>query len=112
MTKLVPPPPPSRAQTASPGMTGPRSTATKPPSTQTHSTSAIDLSTSPPSKSTLSVQSNLAPPVPDSAPSTPTGARLSAGGPPPSRPTSQASTRRNLRSRYVDILQSEGKSSQ
>ncbi|KAF8628402.1 hypothetical protein AX15_003926 [Amanita polypyramis BW_CC] len=107
-SKSAPPPPPSRAQTASPGMTGPRFTASKPANAQTYSTSAIDLSTSPPSKPTLRVRSNLAPPGSDSAPSSPTATRTGAGGPPPGRPKSQTSTRRNLRSRYIDVLQSEG----
>ncbi|KAG6850992.1 hypothetical protein H0H93_004479 [Arthromyces matolae] len=104
-----PPPPPARAQTASPAMTGPRP---PPPSEFTppsnRSTSAIDLSTSPPSRTTMRVRSNLVP-TPESAPSTPTGTRLGPGAaPPPSRPRSQASAKRNIRNRYVDVFQQEG----
>ncbi|TFK42566.1 Sec23-binding domain of Sec16-domain-containing protein [Crucibulum laeve] len=103
----APPPPPSRAQTASPGMTGPRA---PPPSSNgsnpTRSASAIDLSTSPPSnKPVMRVRSNLVPP-PESAPSTPTGTRLAPPGPPPGRPKSQAS-KRNIRNRYVDVFSQE-----
>ncbi|KAF9005666.1 Sec23-binding domain of Sec16-domain-containing protein [Cyathus striatus] len=99
------PPPPPRAQTASPGMTGPRAVA--PPATNAaRSASAIDLTTSPPSKPTMRVRSNLIPP-PESAPSTPTGTRLTVQGPSPGRPKSQASARRNARSRYVDVFAQE-----
>ncbi|KAG6818100.1 hypothetical protein H0H87_000004 [Tephrocybe sp. NHM501043] len=102
----APPPPPSRAQTASPGMTGPRQPeAGAPPPNR--SASAIDLSTSPPSRTTMRVRSNLVP-TPESAPSTPTGTRLAPGsGPPPGRPKSQAS-KRNIRNRYVDVFQQKG----
>ncbi|KAG5638379.1 hypothetical protein H0H81_000390 [Sphagnurus paluster] len=100
----TPPPPPSRAQTASPGMSGSR-----PPlaseAVPNRSASAIDLSTSPPSRTVMRVRSNLVP-APDSAPSTPTGTRLAPSGPPPGRPKSQAS-KRNIRSRYVDVFQQE-----
>ncbi|KAF5380963.1 hypothetical protein D9615_003970 [Tricholomella constricta] len=103
----TPPPVPSRAQTASPAMTGPRppaaSEAGPPPN---RSASAIDLSTSPPSRTVMRVRSNLVP-TPESAPSTPTGTRLVPPGPPPGRPKSQAS-KRNIRSRYVDVFQQEG----
>jgi len=102
--KAATPPPPSRAQTASPGMTGPRVSESKPPPNR--SASAIDLSTSPPSRTTMRVRSNLVPTL-DSAPSTPTGTRLAPPGPPPGRPKSQAS-KRNIRSRYVDVFQQEG----
>ncbi|KAF8636665.1 hypothetical protein AX17_003471 [Amanita inopinata Kibby_2008] len=108
VNKPMPPAPPSRAQTASPGMTGPRLGAANPANSQTHSTSAIDLSTSPPSKSTMRVRSSLVPPTVDSAPSTPTGTRLVPSGPPPGRPKSQASAKRNIRSRYVDVFQQDG----
>ncbi|KAL4265213.1 Protein transport protein sec16 [Pleurotus pulmonarius] len=106
----APPPPPSRAQTASPGRTsnfamGGNAAPPPPP----RAASAIDLSTSPPSKTVMRVRSNLAPPpTAESAPSTPTGMRLSPnGGPPPPRPKSQA-TKRNIRSRYVDVFSAEG----
>ncbi|PFH54340.1 hypothetical protein AMATHDRAFT_44853 [Amanita thiersii Skay4041] len=108
--KSIPPPPPSRAQTASPSMTGPRPTVIKQANSQTHSVSAIDLSSSPPSKPTMRVRSNLIPSPIDSAPSTPTGSRLapnSNGAPPLGRPKSQASGKRNIRSRYVDVFQQE-----
>ncbi|KAG6814357.1 hypothetical protein H0H92_010943 [Tricholoma furcatifolium] len=105
----TPPPPPSRAQTASPAMSGPRPPVSSEPGPPTNrSTSAIDISTSPPSRTTMRVRSNLAP-TPESAPSTPTGTRQppSASGPPPAgRPKSQAS-KRNVRSRYVDVFQQE-----
>ncbi|RDB21051.1 COPII coat assembly protein sec16 [Hypsizygus marmoreus] len=103
----APPPPPSRPQTASPSMSGPRPPGTSeagPPPTR--STSAIDLSTSPPSRTVMRVRSNLVP-TPESAPSTPTGTRLAPPGPPPGRPKSQAS-KRNIRNRYVDVFQQEG----
>ncbi|KAG6866929.1 hypothetical protein C0991_003845 [Blastosporella zonata] len=102
----APPPPPSRAHTASPGMSGHRQPeAGAPPPNR--SASAIDLSTSPPSRTTMRVRSNLVP-TPESAPSTPTGTRLTMGsGPPPGRPNSQAS-KRNIRNRYVDVFQQQG----
>ncbi|KAG5642961.1 hypothetical protein DXG03_001843 [Asterophora parasitica] len=104
----APPPPPSRAQTASPAMTGPRPPAgpeagAGPPPNRP--ASAIDLSTSPPSRTVMRVRSNLVPT--ESAPSTPTGTRLAPPGPPPGRPKSQAS-KRNIRNRYVDVFQQEG----
>ncbi|KAF8894632.1 Sec23-binding domain of Sec16-domain-containing protein [Infundibulicybe gibba] len=107
-TPSVPPPPPSRAQTASPAMTGHRppsaaGSAAPPPA---RASSAIDLTSSPPNKSTMRVRSNLVPP-PESAPSTPTGSRLAPQGPPPGRPKSQAS-KRNIRNRYVDVFQEGG----
>ncbi|KAF8077931.1 Sec23-binding domain of Sec16-domain-containing protein [Lyophyllum atratum] len=102
----TPPPPPSRAQTASPAMSGPRLPAASESPPPNRSASAIDLSTSPPSRTTMRVRSNLVPTL-DSAPSTPTGTRLAPPGPPPGRPKSQAS-KRNIRSRYVDVFQQEG----
>lgn len=96
----LPPPPPSRAQTASPGMGSTRHPISGPP---TRAASAIDLSASPPSRGPIRVRSNLAPPA-ESAPSTPTGSRPPSGGPPIGRPTSQAS-KRNIRNRYVDVFQ-------
>jgi len=100
----APLPPPSRAQTASPGMSGP-----KPPSQSgppLRSASAIDLTTEPPTQVPTRIRSNLAPPA-GTAPSTPTGTKLDPSGPPPpARPKSQA-TKRNIRSRYVDVFQQE-----
>ena len=106
------PPPPSRAQTVSPGMSGSRALpASGPP----RSASAIDLG-SEPTNAPIRVRSRLAPPE-ESAPVTPTGPRFNAAGPPPGsvhslgstpppRPKSQAA-KRNIRSRYVDVFQQE-----
>ncbi|KAF9464720.1 Sec23-binding domain of Sec16-domain-containing protein [Collybia nuda] len=99
------PPPPSRAQTTSPGAAHQRSSGTSDTGPPPRSASAIDLSTSPPSRTVMRVRSNLVP-TPESAPSTPTGTRLGPPGPPPGRPKSQAS-KRSVRSRYVDVLQQE-----
>ncbi|ESK97004.1 copii vesicle coat protein [Moniliophthora roreri MCA 2997] len=110
----APPPPPSRApsraQTASPGTSRPRPPSTGPPPARP--ASAADLSAPPPPKTIMRVKSNLVPTpeipeVPGSAPSTPTGTRLAPPGPPPGRPRSQAS-KRNIRSRYVDVFQQDG----
>lgn len=99
----TPPPPPSRAQTASPGMTGSKPSPPPGNAPPVRSVSAIDLSELP-VKAPMRIRSNLAPPM-ESAPSTPTGTRMSpVGGPPPPRPKSQA-TKRNIRSRYVDVFQ-------
>ncbi|KAJ3725933.1 Sec23-binding domain of Sec16-domain-containing protein [Lentinula raphanica] len=111
----TPPPPPSRAQTASPSGTskpfnGPPSAGLRPPSAgppPPRSASAMDNSST--SKPPMRVRSNLVPSDEGgtgSAPSTPTGSRLAPPGPPPSRPRSQAS-KRNVRSRYVDVFQQE-----
>lgn len=104
--------PPSRAQTASPGMSGSRaSPASGPP----RSASAIDLGSEPTTNAPIRVRSRLAPPT---EPVTPTGSRLNVAGPPPPgsvppvgstpppRPKSQAA-KRNIRSRYVDVFQQE-----
>ncbi|KAG5342761.1 hypothetical protein C0989_008711 [Termitomyces sp. Mn162] len=100
------PPPPLRAQTASPAMTGPRPPGpSEPRPPPNRSTSATDVNISPPSRNTTRVRSNLAP-TPESAPSTPTGTRPAPPGPPPGRPKSQAS-KKNIRSRYVDVFQQE-----
>ncbi|KAJ7582686.1 Sec23-binding domain of Sec16-domain-containing protein [Mycena floridula] len=103
----TPPPPPSRAQTTSPGMSGHRPLSSSGPPIR--SSSAIDLSSSPPTaKNVMRIRSNLAPtPESESAPSTPTGTRLAPAGPPPGRPKSSAS-KRNIRSRYVDVFQEGG----
>ncbi|KAG6890682.1 hypothetical protein C0995_005054 [Termitomyces sp. Mi166 len=103
--KAATPAPPPRAQTASPAMTGPRPPGppeSRPPANR--STSATDIGASPPNRTTR-VRSNLVP-TPESAPSTPTGTRLAPSGPPPGRPKSQAS-KRNIRSRYVDVFQQD-----
>ncbi|KAL0071380.1 hypothetical protein AAF712_001237 [Marasmius tenuissimus] len=108
------PPPPSRAQTASPGMSGgpgsrPPSAGPPPP----RSASAADLSGAgpPPSKAgsgPMRIRSNLVPSdAAASAPGTPTGSQLM---PPsgPARPKSSQAAKRNVRSRYVDVFQQEG----
>ncbi|KAK7054861.1 hypothetical protein VNI00_003324 [Paramarasmius palmivorus] len=92
----APPPPPSRtpsrAQTASPGMSGPRPPSTGPPPPR--SASAANLSAPPPPKPNpaMRISSHLVPTPeipegPGSAPSTPTGTRLAPPGPPPGRPS-------------------------
>lgn len=111
----APPPPPTRAQTTSPGHTAPRlstSTTLAPPPAR--AASAIDLTASPPRRMVPRPRSTLAsteganningaPPGPGSTASPPP---IPSGSPtpPPSRPRSQA-TKRNLRSRYVDVFQ-------
>ena len=111
----APPPPPSRAQTASPGRSVPKSSngALAPPPAR--AASAIDLTASPPRRTVSRSRSNLVPiegegttkgllsPALRSADSPPP-ASSGSPTPPPSRPRSQA-TKRNLRSRYVDVLQ-------
>ncbi|KAF8212186.1 Sec23-binding domain of Sec16-domain-containing protein [Mycena galopus ATCC 62051] len=104
-----PPAPPSRSQTASPGMgMGPprAGTATPPPP---RSASVADGAAPPPGKSTMRVRSNLAPtPEAVSLPGSPLRqSTLTPPPPPPSRPKSQAS-KRAVRSRYVDVFQQEG----
>ncbi|KAJ7235468.1 Sec23-binding domain of Sec16-domain-containing protein [Mycena haematopus] len=102
-----PPAPPSRSQTASPGMSGPRpGTATPPPP---RSASVADVAGPPPGKSNIRVKSNLAPtPEAVSLPGSPLRqSTLTPPPPPPGRPKSQAS-KRAVRSRYVDVFQQEG----
>ncbi|KAF9564629.1 hypothetical protein CPC08DRAFT_631062 [Agrocybe pediades] len=101
----APPPPPSRAQTASPGMSGgvkPPTPVSAPP---TRAASAIGLSAEPP-KAPMRIRSNLAPPT-ESAPSTPTGTRMNATGPPPPARPKSGAAKRSVRSRYVDVFQQE-----
>lgn len=110
-----PPPPPTRAQTASPGHTAPRiaagTTLAPPPA---RAASAIDLTASPPKRMVPRPRSTLAsteggnnvngvPPSPG-LPASPSPVPSGSPTPPPSRPRSQA-TKRNLRSRYVDVFQ-------
>ncbi|KAF5391379.1 hypothetical protein D9757_001871 [Collybiopsis confluens] len=114
----APPLPPSRAQTASPAGNGgppstrPPSAGTRPPSAgppPPRAASAMDNSLKPP----MRIRSNLVPSDEGgigSAPSTPTGSRLAPSGQAPGRPRSQAS-KRNVRSRYVDVFQQEDSSS-
>ncbi|TFL07635.1 Sec23-binding domain of Sec16-domain-containing protein [Pterulicium gracile] len=108
--KSLAPPPPSRVHTASPSAGGPPGTNGPPSARSTpppRATSAVDLGSSPPTnKSVMRIRSNLVPST-DSAPSTPTGMHTSLPPPPasgPDRPRSQAS-KRNIRSRYVDVFQ-------
>ncbi|KAH9997260.1 Sec23-binding domain of Sec16-domain-containing protein [Russula vinacea] len=111
----VPPPPPSRAQTTSPGYTAPRKTngvSLAPPPAR--AASAIDLTASPPKRMVSRPRSALAPTgdeVMNGMPSpglrmanSPSPGPSGSPTPPPSRPRSQA-TKRNLRSRYVDVFQ-------
>jgi len=100
----APPPPPSRAQTTSPAsINGPLphangASSAPPPARPTF---AIDLNAGPP----MRVRSNVAPPEAASLPNTPMpGTSSSTPPPPPSRPRSQA-TKRNVRTRYVDVFQ-------
>nr|GAT53207.1 copII vesicle coat protein [Mycena chlorophos] len=98
-----PPPPPSRPQTASPGlMSGPRRDGMTPPPPRAASVAPADLNgnggppSRPPTRSEIRSSSPLS------------GPPLSAPSPPPSRPKSQASSKRAIRSRYVDVFQQEG----
>ncbi|KAI0322240.1 Sec23-binding domain of Sec16-domain-containing protein [Amylostereum chailletii] len=115
----TPPPPPSRAQTASPGHSAPRMpNGTSPAPPPARAASAVDLTASPPKRAIPRMRSNLVPvetslPLPPSranspglAPPTPHGGLSVPGTPPPTpgRPKSQAS-KRNIRSRYVDVFQ-------
>ncbi|KAF9227903.1 hypothetical protein BS17DRAFT_764261 [Gyrodon lividus] len=110
----APPPPPSRAQTASPSVgsshpNGPTNgIASVPPHAPPRTTSAIDLSTSPLAKAPMRVRSNLVPTKVASVPNTPASGMVIMPPPPPmGRPRSQA-TKKNVRSRYVDVFQQEG----
>lgn len=102
----APPPPPSRAQTASPARASvplPHANGASSAPPPGRSASAIDLTTSPTAKPPMRVRSNLAPPEATSLPNTPAP---STPLPPPSRPRSQA-TKRNVRTRYVDVFQQQ-----
>ncbi|KAH9063420.1 Sec23-binding domain of Sec16-domain-containing protein [Lactarius vividus] len=111
----APPPPPARAQTTSPGHTAPRiPIGTTPAPPPLRAASAIDLTASPPKRMVPRPRSTLGPTEGESntngappglgptasPPPVPSGSPT----PPPSRPRSQA-TKRNLRSRYVDVFQ-------
>ncbi|KZV90262.1 hypothetical protein EXIGLDRAFT_750750 [Exidia glandulosa HHB12029] len=111
----TPPPPPPRAQTASPSMARPAVTSTPPPPPGpaggppriARPASVAELALSKPPR----IRSNL---VPDdepagtlSVPGTPPPP--SGASTPPMRPKSQASAKRSVRSRYVDVFaQQEG----
>ncbi|TFK29953.1 hypothetical protein FA15DRAFT_752087 [Coprinopsis marcescibilis] len=115
-----PPPPPSRAQTASPSKAAMRPSPLGNNAPPTRSTSAMDFQgptgggSAPPPPSR--VRSNLVPasdaaPPPPMGGSRPSSAASMTGPPsthsgPPSRPRSQA-TKKNLRSRYVDVFSQE-----
>ncbi|KAH8117565.1 Sec23-binding domain of Sec16-domain-containing protein [Phellopilus nigrolimitatus] len=104
----APPPPPSRAQTASPSRsmskTGPPPHSPLPPSGRPLSAMA---GSAPPKKTLSRMRSNLVPEESSSSsvPSTPTGMSL-ATPPPPGRPRS-AAAKKSVRSRYVDVFQQE-----
>ncbi|KAG9318501.1 Sec23-binding domain of Sec16-domain-containing protein [Chiua virens] len=106
------PPPPSRAQTASPsvsssrlnGMSNGTVASLRPPPPRT--ASAIDLSTPPTSRVPRAVRSDLVPTEVASMPNTPAP---SPNPPPMGRSRSQA-TKKNVRSRYVDVFQQDGPS--
>ncbi|KAL4067649.1 Sec23-binding domain of Sec16-domain-containing protein [Scleroderma citrinum] len=115
----VPPPPPARAQTASPGqarrpMGGPGGISGPPLAPQlARTSSAIDLTTPMSAKPLMRPRSNLVPSEAASraTPSAP-GVSTPAGFPPPppmGRPRSQAA-KKNVR-RYVDVFQQEGNTS-
>ncbi|KAI0797906.1 Sec23-binding domain of Sec16-domain-containing protein [Abortiporus biennis] len=113
------PPPPPRAQTASPGtassrMYGGPSPAPAPPTRP--ATTSIDLSDSPPRKPPIRVRSNLIPSETSSAPATPATATTPMNGspmdgppgldgPPPPGARARAHAKKNVRSRYVDVFQ-------
>ncbi|KIJ69376.1 hypothetical protein HYDPIDRAFT_145368 [Hydnomerulius pinastri MD-312] len=119
------PPPPSRAQTASPGRTGgphpngiTNGTASAPPPLApphapphapplARPASSIDLSTSPTAKAPMRVRSNLVPTEVASMPNTPAPGMGTTPPPPMGRPRSQAA-KKNVRTRYVDVFQQEG----
>ncbi|OBZ75118.1 hypothetical protein A0H81_04206 [Grifola frondosa] len=93
--KPAQPPPPPRAQTASPG----------------RSHAPLPAGTAPPPRPPMRVRSNLVPTEAGSfsAPPTPASATIpdSATGPPPSTGRASRQGKRAVRSRYVDIFQQE-----
>lgn len=104
--KPSPPPPPLRAQTTSPGkMEKPPPSPGNLPPPPPRPASAVDLS-SPPRKASSRIRSNLAPDNTQSVPPTPASHETGFLQPPipPTRPRSQAS-KKNVRSRYVDVFQ-------
>jgi len=106
----APPPPPSRAQTASPSRVSPAfasspSNATPPPP---RPMSATEPGMAPPMKSLPRIRSNLVPDASiDSAPPTP-GVMSGIAGAPPTGRSKSAAAKRGARNRYVDVFQ-EGK---
>ncbi|KAL6309244.1 Sec23-binding domain of Sec16-domain-containing protein [Sparassis latifolia] len=115
--KSAPPPPPSRAQTASPGRasgTFPTGSMPLPPPARPATANAIDLGAQlPPRRPPPRARSNLVPTDSEggSAPSTPTSATISSahgGGPPPlSSSRARMQAKRAVRSRYVDVFQQQ-----
>ncbi|KAH9842630.1 Sec23-binding domain of Sec16-domain-containing protein [Rhodofomes roseus] len=103
-TKPAQPPPPPRAQTASPG-TSMRAlpsgtTPPPPPPARPATTDPGDGMPKPP----MRIRSNLVPPESDSsAPPTPMSATLPGQGPPPAS-RSRGAAKRPARSRYVDVF--------
>ncbi|KAG1875268.1 Sec23-binding domain of Sec16-domain-containing protein [Suillus tomentosus] len=103
-TQLAAPPPPSRAQTASPARaSAPHVNGASSAPPPARSASVTDLSTSPTAKPPMRVRSNLAPAEATSLPNTPAPPSTPMT---PSRPRSQA-TKRNVRTRYVDVFQQQ-----
>ncbi|OCH94992.1 hypothetical protein OBBRIDRAFT_788730 [Obba rivulosa] len=115
--KSGPPPPPARAQTASPGRSQgqlPTDISAGPPPARPATANAIDSSSGPPQRPAMRVRSNLVPtdsrdpsipPTPMSAPpmgSTPPP----ADGPPPAG-RAKAQAKRPIRNRYVDVFQQQ-----
>ncbi|CCM02366.1 uncharacterized protein FIBRA_04461 [Fibroporia radiculosa] len=110
------PPPPPRAQTASPGRsfgTLPNGTTPPPPPPirpATANANAFDNPTGPP-KAPMRVRSNLVPAQTDdssSAPPTPLNSTMApppGSGPPPPGGRSTARAKRPVRNRYVDVFQ-------
>lgn len=101
----APPPPPSRAQTVSPSKTTSHTIRTPPSPLPPHrpaSTAGAGLG--PPQRSLQRAQSNLAIGESGFTSTPPVLASLSAP-PPAGRSKSAAAARRNVRSRYVDVLQ-------
>ncbi|RDX56664.1 hypothetical protein OH76DRAFT_1426347 [Lentinus brumalis] len=110
------PPPPPRAQTASPGRAfgamPPSSSLGAPPRPAT--AHPIDLTSEPPRRPPTRVRSNLVPSDAEGSPATPSsplppsasGTPPPGNGPPMGRPRGAAG-KRNVRSRYVDVFSQE-----
>lgn len=110
--QAVPPPPPSRAQTASPSRVSPHASGARaPPSPMPpppRPASAMEPSMVPPKRSvtTPRIHSNLIPTDATSAPPTP-GVLSAMNAAPPTGRSKSAATKRNVRSRYVDVFQAQ-----
>lgn len=107
----VPPPPPSRAQTVSPSRSSPQAPNAPPVPTPppTRPATAFESTGPPPKKAPPRVRSNLVPAEGGSPPLTPDALSSLTAAPPMGRPKS-AATKRNIRSRYVDVFQTTGTS--